>query len=246
MGNAVPTSEAPWAGRPTISLVIPCYNEAESISPLVEQIRTILTVDGSIEIILVENGSSDSTREKLIEAVKNLPALSIVLVDTNRGYGYGIKEGLKAARGEILGWTHSDLQTSLEDVLVGLSKYNSSAKCIVKGRRVGRRVSDRFFSLCMGLICSGLFGMRLREINAQPTLVSRELLGELLGGPDDFGFDLFALVLAKRKGHKEIRFEVNFDPREFGKSSWNTSAISRIRFMARTLRYSFELRKLMS
>lgn len=246
MVEAFLTHTEPFDMAPTTSLVIPCFNEERSISPLIEQIERILSFDRTVEVILVENGSSDSTRQRLVESVVNLPRVSIVLVDSNQGYGYGIKRGLETAQGKILAWTHSDLQTSLEDVLTGAGLWDYSANCIVKGRRVGRPRSDRFFSLGMGVLCSALFGMRLREINAQPTLVSRDLLGVLLSGPNDFGFDLFALVLAKRKQHKEIRFGVKFERRSFGESSWNTSALSKVRFIARTLRYSFHLRETVS
>ena len=240
------TGAGPREIVPRISLVIPCFNEEKNISPLLDQIQEILSVDRTIEVILVENGSSDCTRQKLFEGVVNLSRVSIVLVNINRGYGYGIKRGLETARGEILAWTHSDLQTSLEDVLMGLGLWRSSGNCIVKGRRVGRPRSDLFFSLGMGLLCSALFRMRLEEINAQPTLVPRELLEDLLSGPDDFGFDLFSLVLAKRKELNEIRFGVRFERRSSGKSSWNTSALSKIAFITRSLRYILQLRRAVS
>ena len=99
-----------------LSLVIPCYNESESLPTLIEQCQTIISENENIEVILVDNGSSDSTPEILRPLEKHNTSLRSTRVEQNIGYGNGILAGLKVAQGEILGWTHADLQTDPTDV----------------------------------------------------------------------------------------------------------------------------------
>ena len=225
-----------------ISLVIPCYNEARSVPNLMESALELTKANPSIEIILVDNGSTDGTKRAITELASACDQIQIVTLDENAGYGGGIKEGLKHASGTILAWTHADMQTNPLDLLAGLPEGNHvRQRYFAKGLRKGRPASDLFFTFAMSIFETLLFRFRLRDINAQPTIFSRDLLAHVLSGPDDFGLDLHAYVGAKRKGWKVTRFPVVFRSREFGESAWNLSLFSRIRFIRRTIIFSVAL-----
>ena len=83
----------------------------------------------------------------------------------------------------------------------------------------------------------------LRDINAQPTLFSRELVDQWGTPPTDFSLDLFALYSAASLGYEIRRVPVIFAPRKWGTSSWNTDFAAKRRFIRRTLDYSLDLRK---
>src|SRR4051812_25089667 len=95
---------------PTLSLVIPCYNEAANL-PLLLPRCAALTRAGDAEVILVDNGSTDDTAEVLARSLPEFPGCRTVRVPTNQGYGFGILRGLEAATAGIIGWTHADMQT---------------------------------------------------------------------------------------------------------------------------------------
>jgi hypothetical protein len=95
----------------------------------------------------------------------------------------------------------------------------------------------------MGVVMSMLFQKRLREINAQPTVITRSFYDTWTNPPNDFSLDLYALVLAKKERLNIKRFEVDFMKRLQGESKWNFSLLSRFKFVVRTLNYSFKLRK---
>ena len=228
---------------PRASLVIPCYNEEGNLDGLSRRLEIVLEKLATLDVILVDNGSTDSTRSQIVQIAKQLPRTSVTLVNQNKGYGHGIKAGLLTAKGEIVGWTHADLQTDPSDVLDGLKLWQERDEIFIKGQRIDRPILDRVFSLGMGILESMLFSMKLKDINAQPTLFSRGLLEEVLEGPDDFSLDLFAMVSARKRGFREVRFPVIFGKRFSGKSNWNTSLASRWRFIRRTLSFSFKLRK---
>ena len=99
-----------------MSIVIPCYNEEENIPIILDKFDNILTNE-DIEIILVNNGSTDNSDEVLKRLLPKYLFAKTVLVPINKGYGYGIFQGLKEAKGDFLGWMHADMQTTPSDVL---------------------------------------------------------------------------------------------------------------------------------
>jgi glycosyltransferase involved in cell wall biosynthesis len=225
-----------------VSVVVPCYNEQGNIESLIQEAREVVTRRPNIEFIFVDNGSTDGTRGLLEALTYSAAGLKVAVVDRNQGYGFGIRSGLKATTGKFVGWTHADRQTKLTDIEVAIEILTKNQERIfLKGLRAGRPLSDHIFTLGMSLFESILFRTKLSDINAQPTLFARELLHEVLEGPDDFSLDLYAYVVAKRFGMKVLRIPVTFGPRFSGESKWNTSARARWKFISRTLAFSFRL-----
>lgn len=220
------------------SLVIPCYNEALSLRELVQSI-TKLVEEYNIQFILVNNGSTDNTTEILSSILSD--HIVVVTLLQNQGYGGGIKAGLKLASGEYIGWIHADLQYSIEDVIRDLQLIGKTADYI-KGYRKKRDFSENIISLLMSCFESTLFTTKLFDINAQPTIFKKSLNQLVTNAPDDFTFDLYSYVLAKRNKLLIKRFEVNFLKRLHGKSHWNNGIISVLRMIIKNLIYSFKLR----
>ena len=124
------------------SLIIPCYNEGENIPLLINRLKKIFKDKGN-EVILVNNGSTDQTQEIIDKQIKGLENFKVVRIFKNIGYGHGILKGLEIARGEILGWTHADLQTDPNDALKALDFFDSIKKPLfIKGLRKGRSIYD--------------------------------------------------------------------------------------------------------
>lgn len=223
---------------PRFSIVIPCYNECASLLELIDQAANIAR-QGQGEFIFVNNGSADDSATIFQEAAKK--GFKVVNLETNQGYGGGILAGLKLASSDIIGWTHADHQTPIEDVLLAIEKFTVD-NVFVKGIRRGRPASSRVFSAGMACFETILFRTRLREINAQPTLFHKSLQIDW-DPPSDFSLDLYAYVLAKRKGYLIKRFDVSFKKRLYGVSSWNTNFASKSHFIKRTIRYSLKLKR---
>ena len=193
-------------------------------------------------IIAVDNGSKDGSKQIFDEVNGKYPTIESVNLPINQGYGGGILAGLNSSNALIIGWTHADLQTPLIDCLEAAQIILGGAS-FAKGWRRGRPLSDRIFSGGMGLFESVLFGSRLEEVNAQPTLFTKNFFETWKNPPTDFSLDLYALVMAVRNGLGIRRLRVEFLPRQFGQSNWNMGFKSRLKFIRRTIKYSFELRK---
>ena len=146
--------------RTEFSLVIPCYNEAANLPLLLERCGALVAEPG-VEVILVDNGSTDETPGVLRDLLPKVPGCRSVHVPVNRGYGFGVLAGLGAADGDILGWTHADMQTDPEDALHGLALFRRAGHDIfVKGRRCGRPLADTMFTAGMSLFETLLLSRR--------------------------------------------------------------------------------------
>ncbi len=225
------------------SLVIPCFNEAENLPLLLDRCKALI-LDKEIEVILVDNGSTDETQEVMKSNLSKYPGCRFIHVKENEGYGNGILAGLNSAKGRILGWTHADMQTDPADALVGLDFFDKHGDDIFcKGRRYGRPLLDSIFTLGMSIFESALLRKNLWDINAQPTMFSKEFFNCWDEPPKDFSLDLYAYYLAKKNNLKVFRFPVFFGLRAYGVSKWNFGFMSRIKFIKRTMSFSLKLIK---
>ena len=220
-----------------LSIIIPCYNEELSLNKLVE--NCLSNINDNIEIILVDNGSTDSTFKSLVNL--NLPDNIIPLrIDKNIGYGDGILQGLKHAKGEIVSWTHADLQTDISDVISGFNQFEDNLinkDCMVKGIRKNRNIIDSFFTFSMGLYSSVVIGTWMYDINAQPKMFHRSFMDEFEDPPLDFSLDLFLMHFFKRKKIKKKTFFVFFNKRKYGEAKGGGTFKGKMKLIKRTLSY---------
>jgi glycosyltransferase involved in cell wall biosynthesis len=192
------------------------------------------------ELILVDNGSTDNTSQVLPYLLARYPFARSVRVEVNQGYGHGILTGLRAARAEVLAWSHADLQTDPADVFRAWRAYQAagrSQRTLIKGCRSGRSLQEQVISFGMQTLASMFLRARLHEINAQPKLFHRDLLGALRKPPLDLNLDVYVLYAARHCGWRIVEIPVAFPPRQHGQSSWATSWKSKTRTIARSIRY---------
>jgi glycosyltransferase involved in cell wall biosynthesis len=225
------------------SLVIPCYNEAANLPLLIERCRK-LTEKSNVEIVLVDNGSTDESPSVLHNLLPSYPGCRSVRVENNQGYGFGILAGLNAASGEILGWTHADMQTDPMDAVRGLKLFEVyGTNIFVKGRRYGRPLADVAFTVGMSFFETLLLGKPLWDINAQPTMFSRKFFESWSDPPHDFSLDLYSYYQARIASMEVHRFPVLFGDRAHGVSHWNVNWTAKRKFIRRTVDFSLQLRR---
>lgn len=225
------------------SLIIPCYNEASGLPDLVQACASA-KFPAHFEVILVDNGSTDNTPSALLSLLDGQSQIRSVRLEENEGYGGGILFGLSQAKGDVLGWSHADLQADPADFKTAVELFKSGeAELFVKGKRFGRPVFDVFFTVCMSIFEIFLLRRLFWDINAQPNVFSRHFYESWENPPIDFSLDLYAYYLAKKKGLKVLRFPVFFGERRYGSSHWNIDWRSKIKFIRRTIDFSFELKK---
>ena len=234
------------------SIVLPCYNEADNLDGLLSRFLNSFENysdyfnEDNFELLLVNNGSNDNSAFILEKWEKRINFMKVISLEINHGYGYGILMGLNRARFNYLGWTHADLQTDPNDVfkaLLMIINNSVSKKILIKGRRIGRPLFDRFFTKGMSIFESLFLGLPLHDINAQPNIFDRSLFEMNQDPPHDFSFDLYYYAKALILNYHIIRFDVKFNERIYGISKSQANVFDKIKFIMRTLNYSRSLRR---
>jgi len=231
--------------KPQLSIIIPCYNESENILLVLERFEKILSPNIQTELILVDNNSKDNTQEVL---KKLLPKYEFArtIFQPIPGYGSAIFKGLKSAKGEFICWTHADMQTDPRDTIKAYNIIKSQPipkKSFIKGNRAKRPFFDKFFEFGMSIFESIILRTKMFDINAQPNLFHKSFLNLMTNPPEDFSFDLYTYYLAKTNNYNIKRFQVFFPRRIHGESAWNTDLPSKLKFIKRTLDFTFKLKK---
>ena len=225
------------------SLIVPCYNEAKNIPLLLKRCQTVVDHVG-VEVILVDNGSTDDTPQVLKELLPLYSNFRSVRVEENQGYGFGVLSGLKCAKGGVIGWTHADMQTDPMDFIAGIQLFEQYGDCIfVKGSRYGRPLTDTLFTIGMSIFETLLLRKKMWDINAQPTIFTRDFFKSWDNPPHDFSLDLYVYYQALLQQLTIKRFPVKFGERAHGVSHWNINWPAKRKFISRTIEFSLKLRK---
>lgn len=233
------------------ALILPCYNEAKSLVKLSQRAIAAAQENGftnkSFQLILVENGSRDNSKEVMAD-IKSGPLgpwIQCVPVSPNLGYGNGIYQGLKAADALFLGWSHADEQCDPGDAFKALGILRQSDQpesTLVKGHRHGRDIKDRIVSAVFKFLARCILWESLDEINAQPKVFHHNLLSRITKPPPNFAFDLYVLYQAVQTGYRIRTLPVLFPPRIHGVSNWASSFAGRYKTILGMIAYMFKLK----
>lgn len=166
---------------PQISLVLPCYNEAEAIPYTFSQLANAFQEAGHrLELIGVDNGSSDETSARLQELRDQGSPVVPIKVEVNQGYGFGLLSGIPHARAPWIGFLPADGQVDAEDVV---RLYEALAPCgpntMGKVRRRFRMdgPSRKMISIAYNALVWSLFpGLGSIDVNGTPKILHRETL----------------------------------------------------------------------
>ena len=235
--------------NPDLSIIIPCFNEATNITIVLQQLKKI--VEQSIyfiEVIVIDGGSTDSTPQELEELFKILPDknFKLILNKTRQGYGADINQALLVATGNILSWTHADMQTDPQDIMKALELYkkHEDKNIIVKGKRKNRKLSEAFFTFGMQIIVLFLLKKYLTDINAQPKLFSKNFYDQYIknNAPSDFSLDLYLLYQARINNYQILEIPVYFKKRLHGEAKGGGSFKTKIKLIIRTFKYIVQIK----
>lgn len=209
------------ADRPRLTFFFPAYNEEENVA---ETIRRALDevgplVDGSIEVLVIDDGSTDRTRE-LAEAAAAAEPRVTVFHQANRGYGGALRAGFEHARGELIGFSDGDLQFDLREfgrLLDRLEDANRPVDAII-GYRIKRRDPPHriFIAKTYNAIASLVFGLRVRDIDCAMKVFRREVFDGLPLTTDSPFLSAELLIKLHARGERIAQVGVTHYPRAAG------------------------------
>ncbi|HEY9555114.1 MAG TPA: glycosyltransferase [Acidimicrobiales bacterium] len=200
------TARTPAGGSVRASIVVPALDEAEGIASAIAEIRTALAdleADGGVEVVVVDDGSTDGTADAALAA----GADQVVVLPVNRGKGAAVRAGVAAARGRTVAFTDADLAYSPDqlllvigeveagwDVAVGNRRHPSSSK--VRGAGSLRDVGSK----AINLLASGVLLSHPHDtqcgLKAFRADVAKAIFS--LSRVDRFAFDIEILHLVER------------------------------------------------
>ena len=216
---------------PRLSVISPAHDEQENVLPLVEEIhRALENIEGGFEVIVIDDGSNDQTRQRLLEAATSRPWLRIIaMTQTPAGRGNGqsaaFHAGMERARGELIALMDADLQNDPADLPGMVALLDAEGADFVQGDRSQNRRDN---IIRRGSSFVGRFFRRLiladtiRDTGCSLRVMKAEI-GRAL--PLDFkGMHRFIPVTARQLGYTVIETPVNHRPRVAGEAKygvWN-------------------------
>ena len=231
------------------SLVLPCFNEEKNIRPIYDEFIQIPLENYKCELIYVNNGSLDNTSSEIDIVIdlnnkkSNNVKIKKITLEKNQGYGGGIAEGLKATKGNYVGWAHADLQTPLLDFFKLFEIIKNKTKIYGKGSRINNRGYDGIVSRFHESLASMILGHKMEEINAQPKIFSRDVLKYFTAIPKNWTvLDTYSFYVCLINKIEVVSIDVVFKTRIHGHSKWKNNLVIFLKHNFFNLIYLFKLR----
>jgi glycosyltransferase involved in cell wall biosynthesis len=214
--------------HPELSIVVPFYNEAENVLPLWDIIhRTLQKLKKSYEVIFIDDGSTDGTRDIIKKLARSNRMLKAIIFRANFGQSAAMAAGFQATRGKTVIAMDGDLQNDPRDIPMLLAKLDEGYD-IVSGWRANRQdqlIARKLPSkIANRLVCS------LTDVKLHDTGCSlKAFRGDVLRRISLYGeLHRFIPALMRIEGARIAEIPVNHHARKYGQSKYNLSRTFRV------------------
>lgn len=209
---------------PTLSLVVPAYNEADRLGPYLTEIRAYLDVEcrGSYEVLVVDDGSSDDTAGLVSRVGSRWQQLRLMRHTVNRGKGAAVRTGVLATTGRRVLFADADGATPIveESRLAAAIHAGAMVACgsrvvpgegVTRDRNFRRAIMGGFFSW----LARRLIGVTVRDTQCGFKMFVGDVGRALFAAGQELGylFDLEVLALAARSGYPVVEVPVSWSER---------------------------------
>ncbi len=208
----------------TLSVVIPAYNEEETLAEVVGRVRAAQTGGLALEIVVVDDGSKDGTAE----VMRKLPGITAVFNKKNGGKGAAVKSGFAAAKGDILLIQDADLEYDPGDYPAMVAPIVEGRADVVMGSRFayerphfffGERVSPFFTHYIGNITITGLtnllYGRSATDYEGCYKAFTKECLAGLSIEADGFEYDNELICRLLRRGVRLVEVPIRYQPRTY-------------------------------
>ena len=211
-----------------ISIIIPVFNESESIGYLLDEVLNVMCSNKlNFEIVVVNDGSHDSTSNVLDELTIKIKELSVISLRTNYGQTAALAAGFDNSNGEIVITLDGDLQNDPNDIPKLISHINEGYDLICGWRydRKDKLINRRIPSKIANKLIANVTGLKLHDYGCSLKAFRKEILDDIkLYGE----LHRFLPVLAKIEGAKIKEIKVNHRIRKYGSSKYGIDRTFRV------------------
>jgi glycosyltransferase involved in cell wall biosynthesis len=212
-----------------LSVVVPAYNEARSVA---EVIGRLLALEADLEVVAVDDGSTDHTWETLQQIGSN--RLRTLRHPRNRGKGAAIRTALSTVRGDYVVIQDADLEYDPRDILALLAEAERTGAAVVYGNRIHGEFSKSYQRYYWGgrlltLITNLLYGLGIHDEPVGYKLFRRDLLQSLPLRSEGFDFCPEVTACVARAGHRIREVPISYAPRSFAdgkKITWRDGVVA--------------------
>ena len=200
-----------------ISIIVPVYNERATIAAVVDRLLTI-ALPALREIIVVNDGSRDGTREALDALASRSRDLAIVHLDENRGKGHAVRRGVAQASGTIVAIQDADLELDPAQIAGLVAPILARETDVVYGSRfLGGRPAAPALTIAanrfLTWITNVLYGSTLTDMETCYKIMRRDVAQSLDLTADRFEIEPENTARLLRAGHRIVERPVTFSPR---------------------------------
>ena len=214
---------------PQLSIVIPAYNEVESLPVLLEQIQAVLKTRAyhRTEVIVINDGSTDGTSEvldALLETQTYRFTMYVIHFKRNQGKAEALMAGFAAAAGDIVITMDADLQDDPGEIPKLIEVLNNKNYDVVSGWKYPRKdpLEKRVFSFIFNRVTAFSTGVKLHDMNCGFKAYRAEVVKELYLYGD---LHRYIPILAHQAGYKVGEVKVKHHSRRFGVSKYGFKRI---------------------
>ncbi len=211
-----------------ISIIIPVFNESESIGYLLDEVLNVMRSNKlNFEIVVVNDGSQDSTSNVLDELTIKIKELSVISLRTNYGQTAAMAAGFDNSNGEVVITLDGDLQNDPNDIPKLISHINQGYDLICGWRydRKDKLINRRIPSKIANKLIANVTGLKLHDYGCSLKAFKKEILDDIkLYGE----LHRFLPVLAKIEGAKIKEIKVNHRSRKYGSSKYGIDRTFRV------------------
>jgi glycosyltransferase involved in cell wall biosynthesis len=241
MKKSVPIrGKNPMRTNEKVSLIVPVFNEEDNILPLYEQLRDVMDeLDRPAEVVIVDDGSTDQTPERLKELIHKDPRFVVVTFRRNYGQTAAMQAGIEHASGDLLVTLDGDLQNDPADIPMMLDKLDEGYD-LVHGWRKDRKdnyLNRRLPSQLANWIISRVTRFPIHDLGCTLKAMRREIANEL----DLYGeMHRFIPVLAHWRGARCAEVVTRHHARQFGTTKYGISRTLRVVLDLITVKYMLD------
>ncbi len=212
----------------TLSIIVPAYNERNTIRPALDQLVAKSISGVNIEIIIVESNSNDGTKE-IVASYQDQPRVKVIFQETARGKGNAVRTGFEHATGDIIIIQDADLEYDIGDyeslitpIITGRQTFVLGSRHTAGGWAIRKFDDQPLHAIVLNLahwsftlMLNAALGIWLRDPFTMYKVFRRDCIKGLTFDANRFDFDWELLMKLVRSGHRPIEIPVSYKSRSF-------------------------------